>query len=92
MTDTLRPAAAEEITTSISFALCYDGRKRVHHPDEAVARITDERLPRHLEASRFVLMKRACGRRRQPQICRQVFGGKQSPLFHPLRKLMRLRE
>ncbi|SDB20459.1 hypothetical protein [Belnapia rosea] len=53
----LRPATSEEIAESLSFALRYDGRKRVHHADEAMARITAERLVRHLERSGFVLMK-----------------------------------
>ncbi|WP_043343041.1 hypothetical protein [Belnapia moabensis] len=53
----LHPATPEEIAESLSFALRYDGRKRVHHADEAMARITAERLVRHLERSGFVLMK-----------------------------------
>jgi hypothetical protein len=31
--------------------LRYQGRKRVHHADDMMARITAERLVRHLEAS-----------------------------------------
>jgi hypothetical protein len=58
MDDTLRPATAEEIAESLCFALRYDGRKRVHHADEAMARITAARLVAHLERSGFVLMKR----------------------------------
>ena len=54
----LRPATAQEIATALSFALRYDGRKRVHHADDAMARITADRLVRHLEQSGFVLMKR----------------------------------
>lgn len=54
----LRPATAEEIAESLSFALRYDGRRRVHHADEAMARITAERLVRHLERSGYVLMRR----------------------------------
>lgn len=54
----LRPATSDEIATTLSFALCYEGRKRVHHADDVMARITAERLVRHLEASGFVLMKR----------------------------------
>jgi hypothetical protein len=56
---TLRPASAEEIAQSLSFALRYDVRKRVHHADDAMARITAERLVQHLERSGYVLMKRA---------------------------------
>jgi hypothetical protein len=56
-TPALRPATADEITDALSFALRYQGRKRVHHADDAMARITAERLVQHLEASGFVLMK-----------------------------------
>ena len=54
----LRPASHEEIEQSLSFALRYAGRKRVHHADDAMARITAERLVQHLERSGYVLMKR----------------------------------
>lgn len=54
----LRPATSEEIGESLSYALRYDGRKRVHHADELMATITAERLVRHLERCGFVLMKR----------------------------------
>jgi hypothetical protein len=54
----LRPASAEEIEQSLSFALRYDGRKRVRHADDAMARITAERLVAHLLRSGYVLMKR----------------------------------
>ena len=53
----LRPASADEIATALSFALRYDGRKRVHDADDAMARITAERLVRHLQQSGFVIMK-----------------------------------
>ena len=55
----LRPATPDEIAETLSFALPYDGRKRVHHADDAMARITAERLVRHLERSGFVQMKRS---------------------------------
>ena len=55
---TLHPATEDEIAESLAFGLRYDGRKRVHHADTAMARITAERLVRHLRASGFVLMKR----------------------------------
>ena len=54
----LRPASAEEIEQSLSFALRYDGRRRVRHADDAMARITAERLVLHLQKSGYVLMKR----------------------------------
>ena len=53
----LRPATPEEIATALSFALRYDGRKRVHHADDAMARITADRLVRHLQRAGYVLMK-----------------------------------
>jgi hypothetical protein len=60
MTDTpssLRSVSADEIATALSFALRYDGRKRVHDAADAVARITAERLVRYLQQSGFVIMK-----------------------------------
>jgi hypothetical protein len=57
----LRPATVEEVADSISFALRYEGRKRVYHADEMMARITADRLVRHLLESGFVLMKRPEG-------------------------------
>lgn len=57
----LRPATAEEIAQSLSHALCYEGRKRVHHADDVMARTTAERLVRHLERSGYVVLKRPPG-------------------------------
>jgi hypothetical protein len=57
----LRPTTADEITQTLSFALRYRGRKRVHDADDVMARITAERLVRHLEASGFVVMKKPPG-------------------------------
>lgn len=57
----LRPATAEEIADTLSFALRYEGRKRVHHADDVMARITAERLVRHLERSGYVLMRKPEG-------------------------------
>lgn len=54
----LAPASADEIADSLSYALRFDGRKRVHHADEAMARITAERLVRHLERCGYVLMRK----------------------------------
>lgn len=53
----LRLATPGEIAESLSFALRYEGRKRVHHADEAMARITAERLVQHLERCGYVVMK-----------------------------------
>ena len=63
MSDTpyLRPATPDEIAENLAFALRYDGRKRVHDADDAMARVTAARLVRHLERSGFVLMKRPPG-------------------------------
>jgi hypothetical protein len=55
---TLRPANAQEIAESLSFALRFDGRKRARHADEAMARITAERLVKHLERSGYVIMQK----------------------------------
>ncbi len=52
-----RPATEDELIESLSFALRYEGRKRVHHADDMMARITAERLVRHLRGSGFVLLK-----------------------------------
>ncbi|MGD0109835.1 MAG: hypothetical protein ABSC06_38315 [Rhodopila sp.] len=38
-------------------AQCYQGRKRVNHADDMMARITADRLVQHLTESGFVLMK-----------------------------------
>jgi hypothetical protein len=59
MTDApdLRPATSDEIAETLSFALRYQGKRRVYDADDAMARITAERLVRHLAASGFVLMK-----------------------------------
>ncbi len=57
----LRPATPDEIAEALSFALRYEGRKRVHHADDTMARITADRLVRHLERSGFVLMKKPPG-------------------------------
>ena len=60
MNDELRltPASPEELQQTLAFALRYDGRKRVHHSDELMARIAAEGLVRHLERAGFVLMKK----------------------------------
>jgi len=55
---TLHPATAVEIEETLSYALRYAGRKRVHTADDVMARVTAERLVRHLERSGYVLMRR----------------------------------
>jgi hypothetical protein len=56
-----RPADLSEVIETLSFALRYDGRKRVHHADTVIARIVAERLLAHLEQSGFVVMKKPEG-------------------------------
>lgn len=55
----LRPATPDEVAETLSFALLFDGRRRVHHADDTMARITADRLLQHLERSGFVVMKKA---------------------------------
>ena len=52
-TPNLRPATPDELTQSLSFALRFNGRKRVHDADET---ITAERLVEHPERSGYVVM------------------------------------
>jgi hypothetical protein len=54
----LRPATRDELAQSLSFALRFNGRKRVQDADETMARITAERLVEHLERSGYVVMHR----------------------------------
>jgi hypothetical protein len=60
MTDEQRltPASPEDLRDALAFALRYDGRKRVHHPDSMMAQITAERLVEHLQRSGFVVLKK----------------------------------
>jgi len=55
---TLHPATAAELEETLSFALRYAGKRRVHTADDVMARVTAERLVQHLERSGYVLMKR----------------------------------
>jgi hypothetical protein len=57
----LRPVDSAEVADALAYALLYDGKRRVHHADDVMARITAERLIRHLERSGFVLMRREPG-------------------------------
>jgi hypothetical protein len=52
-----RPASPDDVANALAFALRYEGRKRVNHADEMMARIMAERLVRHLAAAGFVVMK-----------------------------------
>ena len=53
----LTPADPADLAEAIAFALRYSGRKRVHHGDEYMAKIAAERIVRHLELARFVVMR-----------------------------------
>ncbi len=41
---------------ALSFALLFEGRKRIHHAADIMAQITAEKLVAHLEKSGFVVM------------------------------------
>ena len=53
----LRPADPADVANALAYALRYDGRRRVHHADGVMARITAEYLIQHLVRSGFVLMR-----------------------------------
>lgn len=55
---TLHPATVGEVEASLSFALRYEVRRRVHTAGDVMARVTAERLVRDLQQSGYVLMKR----------------------------------
>lgn len=57
----LRLATPEEITATLSLALRFDCRRRVHNADAMMARIAAERLVQHPERSGFVVMKKPDG-------------------------------
>ena len=57
----LNPATPEDLVEALSFALRFEGRRRVYHADDSMARITADRLVRYLEKSGFVMMKRPPG-------------------------------
>jgi hypothetical protein len=54
----LQPATSEDIVDALSFALRFEGRRRVRHAEDSTARITADRLVRYLKKSDFVAMKR----------------------------------
>ena len=57
-TETLTPAALQDVADAIAFALRYSGRKRVNDSSELMAAIVAKRLVEHLARSGFVVMKR----------------------------------
>ncbi|MGA9864867.1 MAG: hypothetical protein WBQ75_00330 [Acetobacteraceae bacterium] len=54
----LRLATTDEVADTLSFALRFDGRKRVHQGDHLMAQIVARRLIDHLEQSGYVVMKK----------------------------------
>ncbi len=54
----LLPASPGEFEDTLSHALRFMGRRRVHTADEIMARVTAERLAQLVQQSGFVLMKR----------------------------------
>src|SRR5690242_9333478 len=57
MTDTSTPPPADSPDIADALALLYDSYRRVHHADDAMARITAERLIQHLARPGAVLMR-----------------------------------
>lgn len=57
MSDTPRPATADEIRDALAYGLRFDGRKRTHTGDEFMAKITAERLVEYLRLAGFTVMK-----------------------------------
>ncbi len=60
-TPTLRPATTDDLIQALSFALQFEGRKRIHHAADIMAQITAEKLVAHLEKSGFVVMRKPPG-------------------------------
>ena len=55
----LRPATAEQVETSLAFALRFDDGRRIHTEDHAMARITAERVVQHLDRLGYVVSHEA---------------------------------
>ncbi len=53
----LRPATKEETADALSFALRFNGKKRIHNADEFMASLMAKHLTEHLELAGFVVMK-----------------------------------
>jgi hypothetical protein len=58
MSDTpnLRPATRDELTQPLSFALRFNGRRRIHGAGEVMADIKAERLVEYLGRAGYVVM------------------------------------
>jgi hypothetical protein len=54
----LTPADPQDLVDSIAFALRFSGRKRVHDADAFMGKIAADRIVRHLEKARYVVMKK----------------------------------
>lgn len=53
----LRPADRADLIQSLAHGLRYEGRRRIHHADDFMARVAAEKLLDHLLKSGFVVMK-----------------------------------
>jgi hypothetical protein len=54
----LTPADPRDIADSISFALLFSGKKRVHDSDRLTASIAAKRIVRHLDRCGYVVLKK----------------------------------
>jgi hypothetical protein len=54
----LTPADPSDIAQSISHALLFSGRKRIHESDRLTASIAADRILKHLENCGYVLLKK----------------------------------
>jgi hypothetical protein len=54
----LRPATQDELVQTLSHALRYGGKKRVHYADEMMASLMAQHLAAYLDQSLFVVMKK----------------------------------
>ena len=57
----LTPAARDDVTQTLAFALTLNGRKRFQPNSELMAKITAEHLAQHLERCGFVIMRKPPG-------------------------------
>jgi hypothetical protein len=56
--DQLTPADPRDLAVALSYALQFEGRKRVHNADEIMPEIVAARLVAYLERAGFVVMER----------------------------------
>jgi hypothetical protein len=63
----LRPVPDGELVDALAYCLQFEGRKRVHHADEIIARAMAARLMRAMERAGLVVLKKpAVGPMRAP--------------------------